>query len=299
MYCFIYYMNDFNAQVTRTVIDDSEHNVFEFSFPSICLCSKNRLNWEKADELEKKYIPDSGNETKYTFKRFFGLFDGITFGRFSNLKDIQALNLNLIDKVHVSSVLEDFAITCEDLFVKNTCFWKAIKYDCCDMFFEEKTEAGVCLVFNSIFSENSLKLLKKDKYYPHANAKSGEGSGVRVLIQMDPNKKRDENTDPDGVWMMIKSPLEWSHQTIFIRAETDTSVIINPEVINSDDSIQAISPFQRKCTFTGEANVEFYKLRNGEEYKRRNCITQCHQWYLNRYCNCTISIFFSQKSIYE
>lgn len=297
MYCFIYYLDDFNAQITKTVVDDSEYNVFEFSFPSIALCSRNRLNWRKVDEIQKKYIPEAGNETKKTFKKFFGIFDGIRFGRFNNLKELKTLNLSLIDKIHVSRVLDDFSIACEELFVKSSCFWKQTRYDCCDLFFKEKTEAGVCLVFNSIFSDDSLKLLKNDKYYPYANAKSGEGSGVQVIIQIDPEKKRDTNVDPDGVWMMIKSPLEWSHHDIFIRAETDTSVIITPQVIQSDDSIRVVPRFQRKCVFTEEEHTSFYKLEKGEEYKRRNCITQCHQWYLNRYCNCTISIFFSQKSI--
>lgn len=298
MYCFIYYLSDFNAQVTRTVVEDSEYNVFEFSFPSIALCSRNRLNWKKIDDLTSRYIPNSSNETKDTFKSFFGLFDGIRFGLFDNLQNLKNLNLKLIGDVHVSSVLNDLSISCEELFVKHTCSWRATKYDCCDMFFEEKTEAGVCLVFNSIFSNKSAKLLENDKHYPYANAKSGEGSGVRVVVKIDSEKKRKNNTDPDGVWMMIKNPLEWSNNIIFIRAETDTSVIITPEVISSEDSIRDVPPDQRKCIFTGEEKIEFYKLKEREEYKRRNCVTQCHQWYLNRYCNCTISLFFSQKSMY-
>lgn len=291
-------MNDFNEQVTKTVVEDSEYNVFEFSFPSIGICSRNRLNWRKVDEIQRKYIPEAGNETKKTFKKFFGLFDGIQFGTFNNLKELETLNLSLIDQVHISRVLDDFSIACEELFVRNTCFWKQVKYDCCDLFFKEKTESGVCLVFNSVFSEDSQKLLKNDNYYPYSNAKSGEGSGVKVVIQIDPEKKRDTNLDPNGVWIMIKSPLEWSHNKVFIRAETDTSVIISPQVIHSDESIRAVPPTQRKCVFSEEENASFNfnKLEKGEEYKRRNCITQCHQWYLTKYCNCTISIFFSQKS---
>ncbi|KAL5280817.1 hypothetical protein ACFFRR_004682 [Megaselia abdita] len=297
IYCFVYYSNEFNSQLTKTVVDDSEYNVFEFHFPSIAICSRNRLNWRNIDEVQKKYIPEAGNETKYTFKKFFGLFDGIRFGRFNNLKDIETLNLSLIEQIHVSKVLDDLSMTCEELLVKKSCFWKSIRYDCCDLFFKEKTEAGVCLVFNSLFSEESLKLSKKDKYYPYSNAKSGEGSGVQVVIQIDSEKKRKSNTDADGVWIMIKNSLEWSHHTIFIRTNTDTSVIITPQVIHSDESIRAVPPSKRKCIFSGEKNFEFYKLENGEEYKRRNCITQCHQWYLHRYCNCTISIFFSQKTL--
>lgn len=260
------------------------------------MCSRNRLNWKKIDEVQNKYLPNAKNDTVEIFRKFFAAFDGIRFGSFENLKPILSLNLNPINKIQVNSVLKDLSMTCDEVFLKNKCFWKGVQKDCCEIFFEENTEAGICLVFNSVFSEGSQTFLRNDHYYPFANDKSGEGSGLQAVIKIDPDTKRKNNTDPDGVWMMIKNPLEWTHHTILIRAKTDTSVIITPEIINSDESIRVVPPHQRKCVFTGEENLEFYKLDKGEKYRRSNCITQCHQWYLNRFCNCTISLYFSHKS---
>lgn len=299
LYCFIYYLQDYNAQVTRTVVDDSEYNVFKFSFPSIAFCSRNRINWKKINEVQEKHLPLADDETLQIFQDFIGSFDGLRFGRFGDLSNIKTLNLNVLKQIDVSEVLEDLSMTCEDVFSNNICNWKGKQYDCCEMFFEEKTEAGMCLVFNSIFSNESRDLMRANRYYPYANAQSGEGTGVQVIITIDPKKERPNNKYVDGIWMMIKDPLEWSDQTFFIRAETETSVVITPKVTESDKDINVVPINQRKCVFTGEEDIKFYNLEKGETYRRKNCITQCHQWYLTMYCNCTISIFFSQQSNYK
>lgn len=289
-------MEDYNAQVTRTVVEDNEYNVFKFSFPSIVFCSRNRINWAKIDDVQEKYLPSADENTKIIFRNFIGSFDGLRFGLFGDLSNIEKLNLDPIKHIDVSNVLEDLSMTCEDVFSNNQCFWKGIKYDCCELFFEEKTEAGTCLVFNSVFSAKSRALLKEDSYYPFANARSGEGTGIQVTITIDPEKERPDNKYNDGIWMMIKDPFEWSAQTFFIRAETETSVIITPKVTISDEGIKVVPTNQRNCIFAGEEKVEFYSLESGENYLRSNCITQCHQWYLTMHCNCTISVFFSQQS---
>lgn len=298
LYCFIFYLQDFNQQVTRTVVEDSEYNVFHFSFPSIAICTRNRINWQKIDKVQEKYLPLANDTTKTTFQDFIGSFDDLRFGRFGDLTNIESLNLKAINKIDVSDVLEDLSITCEEAFSNNMCQWKGKKVDCCELFFEEKTEAGTCLVFNSVFSEKSKALMQKDSYYPYANAESGEDTGIQVTITIDPKKERSSNRpeDEDGIWMMTKGPFDWSDKTVFIRAETQTSVIIAPKITLSDKSIRTVPIAKRNCFFTGEENMGFYSLRNGETYSRRNCITQCHQWYLIIYCNCTISMFFSQQS---
>lgn len=298
LYCFIYYLLDYNAQVTRTVVEDSEYDVFQFSFPSIAFCSRNRINWKKIDEVQQKYIPSADQKTKNIFEKFIGSFDDLRFGRFDDLVTIQQLDLSAIKTIHVSNVLSDLSMTCEDIFPDNMCKWKGIKYNCCELFFEEKTEAGLCLVFNSVFSDKARLLMQDDTYYPYANSESGEGTGIQVTITIDTEKTRPGNKHTDGIWMMTKDSLEWSDQTFFIRAETETSVIITPKVTASDESIRSVPTKNRKCFFTGENVMEFYSLRKGETYRRKNCITQCHQWYLTMNCNCTISIFFSQQSKY-
>lgn len=299
LYCFIYYLLDFNSQVTRTVVEDSEYDVFQFSFPSIAFCSRNRINWKKIDEVQQKYLPLADNKTKSIFQDFIGSFDGLRFGYFEDLSFIESLNLSAINEIDVSNVLEDLSMTCEDVFSNNMCQWKGIKYNCCEIFYEEKTEAGVCLVFNSLFSDQGKVLMQQDSFYPHANAQSGEGTGIQVTVTIDPQKQRPGNKFTDGVWMMTKDPFEWSTKPFFIRAETETSVIITPKVTNSDESIKSVPTNKRKCLFTGEVNLEFYSLGKEETYRRQNCITQCHQWYLIMHCNCTISIFFYQQSKYH
>lgn len=262
-------------------MEDSEYNVFHFSFPSIAICSRNRINWQKIDKVQEKYLPLANNTTKTTFQDFIGSFDDLRFGRFDDLRNIESLNLNEIKEIDVSDVLEDLSITCAEVFSNNMCHWKGKKVDCCELFFEERTEAGVCLVFNSVFSEKSMALMREDSFYPYANAESGEGTGIQVIITMDPEKERFRNKYEDGIWMMTKGPFDWSDNTFFIRAETETSVIISPKITGSDESIKSVPIGKRKCFFTGEENMEFYSLKDGETYSRRNCITQCHQWYIS------------------
>lgn len=296
LYCFIYYLLDFNAQVTRTAVAESEFNVFEVSFPSIAFCSRNRINWKKIFEVQQKHLPLADDNTKHIFQDFIASFDNVRFGHFDDLSTLETLNLKNINGIDVSKVLEDLSMTCEDVFSNNICKWKGLKYECCQIFFEEKTESGVCLVFNSVFSEKSRAIKEEDTYYPYANAQSGEGSGIQVSLTIDPDTVNPGNKYADGIWMMTKDPLDWSDKTFFIRADTETSVIIAPRIIVSDESIKTVPTRKRKCFFTGEEDMTFYKLKEGEPYRRKNCITQCHQWYLNIKCNCTISIFFSQQS---
>lgn len=298
IYCFLYYLGDFNAQVTRTVVDDGEYNTFKFYFPSIGLCSRNRVNWKKIDEVVAKHFPRKDEEAIETFKNFIGSFEGLRFGKFERLARIQNLTLKSLEGINVSHILEDLSMNCDDVFHSNLCMWKGIQYNCCDLFYEEKTEVGVCLVFNSIYNEKSKELLRTDKFYPYANSRSGEGTGIQVMISIDPLKERPGSNEPEGIWMVLKEPYEWYEQTFFIRSGTETSAIVTPKLTTSDESIAVVPIHKRNCLFDGEDNYEFYKTNEKETYLRKNCITQCHQWYLVKTCNCTISLYFSQQSKY-
>uniref|UniRef100_T1GS98 Uncharacterized protein n=1 Tax=Megaselia scalaris TaxID=36166 RepID=T1GS98_MEGSC len=268
LYCLLYYLEDFNSQVTKTVL----------SFD--CPLQHNRINWEKIDDVIDEHISFRNSEVRDTFKEFIGAFEGLRFGKFEDLSRIENLNLKSLRGIDVSDILEDLSMNCHDVFENNLCYWKGIQYDCCDLFFEEKTEAGVCLVFNSIFSDESRKKQKSDHFYPFANARSGENSGIQVVISIDSSKERPENHDPDGIWMMIKHPFEWSEQSFFIRAGTETSAVISPKLTTSDESIAVVPIEKRNCFFDGEDNLEFYITSENDPYLRKNCITQCHQWYL-------------------
>lgn len=58
-------------------------------------------------------------------------------------------------------------------------------------------------------------------------------------------------------------------------------VLITPNILKSDKSLETIQPVDRSCYLGGERKLRFFKI-----YTKRNCEIECFSKYHREACNC-------------
>ncbi|XP_055914366.1 pickpocket protein 19-like [Eupeodes corollae] len=297
---FFVLLFNYNEQIVLTVIDDSHYPVFNIHFPAVAVCTHERINWNKFDEARDLFLPpDSPNETKVIFREFVQRMAMLRFGGFSQFNNTDDIPLEKIDFVNVTELALFLSFECEELF-DGDCLWQqGNKFNCCEIFVMEKSEVGFCWVFNSLVSAESKQKVKNDKSYPWRGFKSGENSGLNFRLKLNATSSFGQPIHRDGIDLMIKKSTQWTDVVYSIKGNTDSLVVIRPELKTTDPATREIPPEVRGCMFDSETDHYLYKNIKGLRYSQWNCFNVCHEEHLLSICNCTISIFFPQNDSYR
>lgn len=60
------------------------------------------------------------------------------------------------------------------------------------------------------------------------------------------------------------------------------TILITPEVVFTDSSLQSVEPKKRNCYFDGEKDLKYFKT-----YSKNNCEMECFSDFAQQNCNCT------------
>lgn len=207
--CCSFYMllsERYGDKKLQTVIEDPQYPVFHVQFPAVAVCTDNRINWSKLEEAKAEFLP--ANSSQELIKVFTALVGYLETLRFDNFKysnsELEDYNLEAVDFVNITKLANFLSLRCEDIVEPESCRWRHAYFNCCDYFITEKTEYGLCLVFNSVLSEQSQKIRKVEgnAYYPKHNAKAGQSTGLNFNLLLHDRFKRPQSKATDNVYVI-------------------------------------------------------------------------------------------------
>lgn len=151
IYMYVSLSIRYKEHLLQTVVENTQLPVYKIVFPSVALCTKNRINWTKVEDAENMLIPNpEDSKLKTLFRQFIKYLQYFRFGNISEVDGIENLDLKALDFLNITSLAEFLSYRCEDILIN--CIWRKQQYSCCDLFVLRRTEVGYCLVFNSLVS---------------------------------------------------------------------------------------------------------------------------------------------------
>lgn len=277
---------------------------FEIPFPAVTICSENKVTGSEID-LSKVLGDDRGNFTDDEISKLQALYQVCDFSDLASLNLILNQSENRSD---VLSTLEQLASPMNEMF--DRCRYGSHKLLKCDKLFSKViTDEGICYTFNmldesDLFDEKldpSLRhpvaghkaewFLDKDyssgklKVYPRRVVGHGDKSGLSLELkikksELNPGCKRGIR----GFRLSLHTPVErpqMSKQFFSIPFKQQTTLLVKPKMIYSSKDIHDYSPQSRRCYFSREKELEFFKV-----YSKANCELECLTKQILAACGC-------------
>ncbi|EDW58962.1 pickpocket protein 19 [Drosophila virilis] len=279
-----------NEQQLVSVVETTQLPVYNVEFPAVAICPWNHVNWLRASTAAERFLPRNADPyVRESFEQLLIGMEQLTFGEFQTLGALAERNLSSLVQLSLSKLASYLAYRCDELFVPNSCVFDETNYDCCQLFVQERTEKGLCLVFNSLISEDSRKKKLINEFYPYKLSTAGEGSGLQFMLRMNDSYLRAGTEVPFSMNLMIKEPRQWSHSMVYhLYSNTENFLSLDPVVIQTSTNTYEMDPAKRRCYFHNERHPYF--PYTSLPYSRANCIATCLQWSVHHHCKCTLPI---------
>ncbi|XP_073821515.1 pickpocket protein 19-like [Musca autumnalis] len=278
-----------------TVVENAHLPIYTIHFPALAVCPFNKINWLRYGAAEEKYLPKNATqEERDTFYHLLIAMEHMTFSYLMPLNEfVKRRSLPpLLRDIPLYDVAQFMSFRCNELFV--WCEFDSSKYDCCKIFIRERTDMGICLVFNSLVSEDSKIIQLTDPTYPWRVRDSGDEAGLSFMLKYNESYVRPKSNTPFRFSLMIKQAQDWSQQLYHnIYPNTHADVMITPILTETSSEARLIRPEIRNCLFWNEKSSKYGRLE-GFPYNKLNCLTKCQHRYLMDYCNCSMSLFFPE-----
>lgn len=116
--------------------------------------------------------------------------------------------------------------------------------------------------------------------------------GLTLVLDVDMDEYYCSSTAGAGFKMLLHNPVETPKIADFAFAITpgeESRVIVRPRVSYANPSIISIPQRKRKCFFTNERKLRYYRT-----YTQRNCILECEANFTQQLCNCVM--YYMPKS---
>ncbi|KAM7361074.1 pickpocket 19 [Cochliomyia hominivorax] len=284
-----------NKQQIKTVVETSQMPVYRINFPAVAICPWDHINWLRYKAAEDKFLPPYPNKhLRDVFYDVLQAMDDMNLSRLDRLVILKNHSIpSTIDDISLNELAWFMAFRCDELFVK--CMYDETKYDCCKIFVAERTEKGICMVFNSMISEDSRKKRITDAFYPWKIRKAGEGSGLRFTLRYNKTYKNPYGPSHFGVDIMIKESEEWSESlTHFFLPNAKSYLAVTPTITETSTNTRRLHPRKRRCLFADEKN-KYYDRIDRLPFNKLNCYVKCQQKNLIKICNCTLTWFFPKS----
>lgn len=146
-----------NKQQIKTVVETSQLPVYRINFPAVAICPWDHVNWLRYKAAEEKFLPPyPDKQVRAVFYDVLQAIDDMNVSRLDRLVLLKNHTIpRIIDEISLNELASFMAFRCDELFVK--CVFDETVYDCCKIFVAERTEKGICMVFNSMVSDESRK----------------------------------------------------------------------------------------------------------------------------------------------
>ncbi|XP_069962655.1 pickpocket protein 19-like [Bactrocera oleae] len=281
-----YLANRFTHSVLKTTIYSTNYPIYKVPFPEVTICNKNRLNWARLEEVKHKFLWHAHHNTSYErlFVEIVAMFDTFMFGyfeRFANLTDKPIAELNYIN---FTEVARSMTWRCEELLTD--CVWRYHPVNCCDIFIRRRSNLGICMAFNSVESSRGLLKQKMDSKWPWRVGDGGLRNSLQVRTLLNEDKHSPYSTNSKGISIMNVQPHVWSFSSIDIPKDVYARVYLDAFMSFYDPATK------RQCVFKDEEDSPDFKTLTGHVYMYENCLAECQQQHLMKFCNCTVDIFF-------
>ncbi|XP_053958517.1 pickpocket protein 19-like [Anastrepha ludens] len=280
----------------KTTIYSTHYPIYKVPFPEVTICNKNRLNWERLEQVKEKFLWPAHHNSSYEqlFVEIIAMYDNLRFGyfyRFSNLKTKPIYELNYIN---FTEVVRHMTWRCEELLTD--CVWRDRPMNCCDIFIRRRSTNGLCMAFNSVESVVGSLKQKMDSKWPWRVTESGPHKGLQVRVLLNEKKHSPFTKVPKGILLMTVQPQVWSYTAIDIPRNVFARIYIDAYMSFFDSDTRRLSSKKRRCVFQDEVDSADFKTLSNHVYMLENCRAECQQEYLLHYCNCTVDLFFPAGS---
>uniref|UniRef100_A0A1A9X093 Sodium channel protein Nach n=1 Tax=Glossina brevipalpis TaxID=37001 RepID=A0A1A9X093_9MUSC len=281
----------FYAGNMETVINSTQYPVYHISFPVVSICNRNQLNWQRLEAAKRKFLPQENNtEILQLFEMIISAYDTFRFGKFHVFQILEYQPIQSLNHINFSLVYEYMSWTCQELLTD--CKWRNNDINCCDNFFKRRSEIGFCWSFNTLETEEGKLRQLNDPKWPLRTGNSGMKSGLMLRALINPESIYPGSPKAEGIKVLITEPHVWHSEPLLVPVNTNAIIEVNPVIFFYENDTKSLTSQQRKCVFSDETSSQAFKTLPGEVYMIENCISQCKQEYLLKYCNCTVDIFF-------
>ncbi|XP_060648137.1 LOW QUALITY PROTEIN: pickpocket protein 19-like [Drosophila nasuta] len=258
----------------HTVIDNAHWPIQNIAFPVVIVCNNNRVNWSRLTEIMQRYNISSDQQP--LLEKVLTAYDALSFGRFDVFDPLKDEDLRTLNHLNFTQIATEMAWRCDELLTD--CTWQTESRNCCELFRPRRLPLGACLAFN-----------EEEK---RATVETGKGTGLIVRLRLNEAKHAPGNREPKGFMLNIVEPGVWFDYSIELLPDLETSIDVGAVFHYYDENTFSLHSQQRKCLRDYEyisANAQTLK---GLKYMMENCIAECQQLYLLRYCNCTLDLFY-------
>ncbi|KAF2892978.1 hypothetical protein ILUMI_13195 [Ignelater luminosus] len=195
------------------------------------------------------------------------------------------------------------------------CFWmgKDFSKNIDSLFTPVITNEGICYSFNLLdrsemftetvdndFYENFLiphvpptkwsieKGYQADsdlRSFPYRSVMSGLQGGLELTLLVNSSNLDYFCGDTlQGYKIILHNPLQLPYakqRHFFVGLNQDVLIAVKPNMITTSKSLVGYSPLHRKCFFTYEKELRFFKV-----YDQKNCLQECLSNFTYNHCNC-------------
>ncbi|XP_070528252.1 pickpocket protein 19-like [Cardiocondyla obscurior] len=303
----------FQAAPTSINIRSMHYETSNLPFPSVTLCPSDRVDWNRALELETRIFSNvTDKESVETFRKILGKLSMMSFGDFDDLEFLRSRNvhslagrtfnslLNFVPRkgqriaaplthdlvgkiiryrtdINVTQVLREVMPRCDQLL--STCWWRNADRNCCEIFEVQKTEYGFCYSFNSEMAQAAP--VNSTESRPRRASGYGDWSGVKVTIHLGNITKPPHSEEIDGVVVIINGPRVWPNSGTMVPPGSKVSV-----------SLDCVSGYATKRVLELEEGKQPCRYDRTGEYNQETCLSLCKRYWVAKYCGCNPSFLF-------
>ncbi|XP_067203931.1 pickpocket protein 19-like [Linepithema humile] len=264
---------------TSINIESMSYETSNLPFPSVTLCPNDRVDWNRALELESRILPNDAKQADLkTFRKILGRLSMMSFGDFDELTFLKNQNVSIFSDINITEVLREVMPRCDDLL--SECWWRNGDRNCCEIFEVQKTEYGFCYSFNSELSQT----YRPDPLDSRPRKASGYGdwSGVRVTIHLGNITKPPDSTEIEGVIVIINGPNVWPNSGTMIPAGSMSSMSLGCISGYATEGVLELDSSRIPCEYDEKG-----------DYNQESCLSRCKRHYVNKKCGCYPSFLFA------
>lgn len=141
--------------------------------------------------------------------------------------------------------------------------------------------------------ENGYEIGYNENDYPIRIFNAKQGAAVVILLRLFEKDLEYLCKGPiQGFKVILHTPgqmMKNTRHTFRVPLSEEAEISIKPRLITTSDDLRDYSPNQRKCFFSSERQLRFFKY-----YTNHNCEAECLANFTNRECGC---VKFSMPSI--
>ncbi|XP_030377205.1 pickpocket protein 19 [Scaptodrosophila lebanonensis] len=260
----------------RTIIANAHAPMYHIAFPVVIVCNKNRLNWSRLKEISQKYNITGAHQP--LFERVLTAYDALSFRHFHVFDKLSNDTLHSLNHLNFTEIVSELAWRCDEIMLE--CIWQMKPRDCCKLFRPRRQPQGMCLAFNELEQRHI--------------GDSGIGTGLIVRLLLRQESHAPNNYRPKGFVLNILQSSVWSGYPIELLPEstTRTNIGVSAVLHYFDENTFDLPIHWRRCIRDYERNSPEFRTLLGHKYMLENCIAECYQLYMLRYCNCTLDLFY-------